>query len=283
MELSNEFVVPVGVDEAWVLLTDVERIAPCMPGAQLTEIEGDEYRGVVKVKVGPITAQYKGKATFVEKDDAAHKAVLRAEGRDTRGQGNANATITATLVTEDGGTRVTVVTDLAITGRAAQFGRGVMADVSTKLLGQFVSCLEKNVLGAGAPAAEAPAAESAATAAASAPATETPAEVGASREGAAASAASSSAPSGPTTREPGGASDAALAGGASGSNGSKSSESESAATVSSGPRQVMSRPAEPVDLLGTAGSPVVKRLLPALVGALLAFIVGRRLRRWRRG
>jgi carbon monoxide dehydrogenase subunit G len=284
MELSNEFVVPVGVDEAWVLLTDVERIAPCMPGAQLTEIEGDEYRGVVKVKVGPITAQYKGKATFVEKDDAAHKAVLRAEGRDTRGQGNANATITATLVTEDGGTRVTVVTDLAITGRAAQFGRGVMADVSTKLLGQFVSCLEKNVLGAGrAPAAEAPAAESAATAAASAPATETPAEVGASREGAAASAASSSAPSGPTTREPGGASDAALAGGASGSNGSKSSESGSAATVSSGPRQVMSRPAEPVDLLGTAGSPVVKRLLPALVGALVAFIVGRRLRRWRRG
>jgi hypothetical protein len=283
MELSNEFVVPVGVDEAWVLLTDVERIAPCMPGAQLTEIEGDEYRGVVKVKVGPITAQYKGKATFVEKDDAAHKAVLRAEGRDTRGQGNANATITATLVSEDGGTRVTVVTDLAITGRAAQFGRGVMADVSTKLLGQFVSCLEKTVLGAGAPAAEAPAAEApTAAAAASAPATETPAEVGASREGAAASAASS-APSGPTTREPGGASDAPLAGGASGSNGSKSSESEAAATVSSGPRQVMSRPAEPVDLLGTAGSPVVKRLLPALVGALVAFIVGRRLRRWRRG
>ena len=97
MELSNEFVVPLGVDEAWGLLTDVERIAPCMPGAELTEIEGDEYRGVVKVKVGPITAQYKGKATFVEKDDTAHKAVLRAEGRDTRGQGNANATVTATL------------------------------------------------------------------------------------------------------------------------------------------------------------------------------------------
>src|SRR5437870_13295924 len=84
MELSNEFVVPVGVDEAWVLLTDVERIAPCMPGAELQEIEGEEYRGIVKVKVGPITAQYKGKATFVEKDDGAHKAVLRAEGRDTR-------------------------------------------------------------------------------------------------------------------------------------------------------------------------------------------------------
>jgi carbon monoxide dehydrogenase subunit G len=272
VELSNEFVVPVGVDEAWGLLTDVERIAPCMPGAELQEIEGDEYRGIVKVKVGPITAQYKGKATFVEKDDGAHKAVLRAEGRDTRGQGNANATITATLVSEGDGTRVTVVTDLAITGRAAQFGRGVMADVSTKLLGQFVSCLEKNVLGAAAAEAAAPAASSAA-----------PAEVGAgaSREGAAASAGAAPAgASGPVTREPGGAGDAALVGGASGSNGSSSG---SPATTSTGPRAVVSRPAEPVDLLGTAGSPVIKRVLPALVGALVAFIIGRRLRRWRRG
>src|SRR5205085_1467854 len=130
-----------------------------MPGAELQEIDGAEYRGVVKVKVGPITAQYKGKATFVEKDDASHKAVLRAEGRDTRGQGNANATITATLDSEGDGTKVKVVTDLAITGRAAQFGRGVMADVSTKLLGQFVDCLEKNVLGAAAAGAAETAAE----------------------------------------------------------------------------------------------------------------------------
>ena len=279
MELSNEFVVPVAVDEAWVLLTDVERIAPCMPGAELQEIEGDEYRGIVKVKVGPITAQYKGKATFVEKDDGAHRAVLRAEGRDTRGQGNANATITATLVPEESGTRVTVVTDLAITGRAAQFGRGVMADVSTKLLGQFVSCLEKNVLGSAAAAA--PASASASSAAASAPSEEAPAEVGASREAAAGSVGPApSGPTGPVTREPGGASDAALAGGASGSNGKKSG---SEASVSSGPRAVVSRPAEPVDLLGTAGSPVIKRVLPAVIGALVAFIIGRRLRRWRRG
>jgi uncharacterized protein len=137
MELRNEFVVPLGVDEAWVLLTDVERIAPCMPGAELQEIDGDEYRGVVKVKVGPITAQYKGKAKFVEKDDSGHKAVLRAEGRDTRGQGNANATITATLESEGSGTKVTVVTDLAITGRAAQFGRGIIEDVSKRLIGQM--------------------------------------------------------------------------------------------------------------------------------------------------
>src|SRR3954447_1818188 len=98
MELTNEFRVGVPPTHAWEVLTDVERIAPCMPGAELQEIEGEEYRGIVKVKVGPITAQYKGKATFIEKDEAGGKAVLRAEGRDTRGQGNANATVTATLV-----------------------------------------------------------------------------------------------------------------------------------------------------------------------------------------
>src|ERR687883_1809279 len=120
MELTNEFVVPVAVDDAWKLLTDVERIAPCMPGAELQEIEGEEYRGVVKVKVGPITAQYKGKATFVERDDQAHRAVLRAEGRETRGQGNASATITATVTPDGDGSRVSVVTDLTITGKVAQ-------------------------------------------------------------------------------------------------------------------------------------------------------------------
>jgi carbon monoxide dehydrogenase subunit G len=294
MELTNEFVVPVAADEAWKLLTDVELIAPCMPGAELQEIDGEEYRGIVKVKVGPITAQYKGKATFVEKDDAARKAVLRAEGRDTRGQGNANATITATLEPEGDGTRVKVVTDLSITGRAAQFGRGVMADVSTKLLGQFVDCLEKNVLGAGAgaeastaapkaaapeaaaPAGAAPAGEAAPVGEGTPEAQEAPAEVGAGRASATGGGGAALAP---VTREPGGASDAALAGGTSGSNGSKSAEP--APAVSSGPRQVVSRPAEPVDLLGTAGSPVIKRLLPAVIGALVAFLIGRRLRQRR--
>src|ERR1043165_8868257 len=117
MELSNEFRVPLPVADAWAVLTDVERIAPCMPGAQLQEVEGDEYRGVVKVKVGPITAQYKGAATFQERDDSAHRAVIRAEGRDTRGQGNASATITATLEAHGDGTRVKVVTDLTVTGK----------------------------------------------------------------------------------------------------------------------------------------------------------------------
>lgn len=146
MELTNEFRVDVPPATAWAVLTDVERIAPCMPGAQLQEIAGDEYRGVVKVKVGPIAAQYKGVARLIEQDDAALRAVLRAEGRETRGQGNATATVTATLVADDGGTRVTVVTDLTVTGKVAQFGRGMMADVSAKLLSQFVDCLESKVL-----------------------------------------------------------------------------------------------------------------------------------------
>jgi len=146
MELTNEFRVALPVERAWAVLTDVERVAPCLPGAQLQEIEGDEYRGIVKIKVGPITAQYKGQATFLSQDADSHVAVLRAEGRETRGQGNANATITATLTPDDGGTAVSVVTDLTVTGRVAQFGRGVLADVSAKLLDQFVDNLEKTVL-----------------------------------------------------------------------------------------------------------------------------------------
>lgn len=148
MELTNEFTVNVPVDEAWLVLTDMTRIAPAMPGAKLETVEGDQYLGSVKVKVGPVTAEYKGAATFLERDDEAHRAVVRAEGRESRGQGNATATITATLVPEGEGTRVSVVTDLSITGRVAQFGRGVLADVSNKLLGQFVSSLETTVLGA---------------------------------------------------------------------------------------------------------------------------------------
>jgi carbon monoxide dehydrogenase subunit G len=167
MELVNDFTVNVPVDEAWGVLTDVERIAPCLPGAQLQEVEGDVYRGVVKIKVGPILAQFKGQATFVEKDDTAHRAVLKAEGRDTAGKGNASALITATLDPQgDAVTKVTVSTDLTITGKVAQFGRGALADVSTKLLGQFVDCLETTVLGDAAPA---PAPSETAAAAPSAP------------------------------------------------------------------------------------------------------------------
>lgn len=145
MDLNHSFTVDVPVDDAWRILTDVERIAPCLPGAQLQEIEGDTYRGMVKVKVGPIQAQFKGQANFVERDDVAHKAVLKGEGRDTGGKGNASALITAELTAlTDSSTSVTVNTDLSITGKVAQFGRGTMADISNKLLAQFVENL--NVL-----------------------------------------------------------------------------------------------------------------------------------------
>ena len=142
MELSNSFEVARSVEEAWLVLTDLERIAPCLPGAELEEIKGDEYLGIVKVKVGPITSQYKGVATFVERDDANHKAVLKADGRDTKGAGNASAIITATLESvSPTRTSVDVSTDLMITGKVAQFGRGIMADVSAKLMTQFAENL----------------------------------------------------------------------------------------------------------------------------------------------
>jgi uncharacterized protein len=172
MELVNDFTVNVPVDEAWVTLTDIERIAPCLPGAQLEEVEGDVYRGKVKVKVGPILAQFKGQATFIERDADNHRAVLKAEGRETGGKGNASALITALLVPEGpASTKVTVTTDLTITGKVAQFGRGALADVSSKLLGQFVDNLETTVLGQAAPAApEAPATDVTAVDGAPAPA-----------------------------------------------------------------------------------------------------------------
>lgn len=159
--LNHTFTVPVPVGDAWRILTDVERIAPCLPGAQLQEIEGDTYRGVVKVKVGPIQAQFKGQASFVERDDANHRAVLKGEGRDTGGKGNAAALITAQMTAVSASeTKCEVVTDLTITGKVAQFGRGAMKDISDKLLAQFVENL--NSLIASQPAA--PTAPAAATA-----------------------------------------------------------------------------------------------------------------------
>ena len=157
MDLNHQFTVAVPVEDAWRILTDVERIAPCLPGAQLQEIEGDTYRGIVKVKVGPIQAQFKGQANFIERDDVAHKVVLKGEGRDTTGKGNASAIITAEMTAVDSSnTAVTVNTDLSVTGKVAQFGRGAMADISDKLLAQFVVNL--NALIAEQPAAAAPAA-----------------------------------------------------------------------------------------------------------------------------
>ncbi len=141
MQLENSFTVPVPVDEAWRVLLDIERIAPCMPGAALDSVNGDDFTGRVKVKLGPINLTYQGKASFIEKDEAAHKAVIDARGKDQRGNGTAAALVTAKLKAEGAITRVDVMTDLNITGRPAQFGRGVMTDVGNKLLGQFADKL----------------------------------------------------------------------------------------------------------------------------------------------
>ena len=252
MELTNEFHVNVPVERAWAVLTDVELIAPCLPGAALEEVEGEEYRGGVKIKVGPITAQYKGKATFLEKDEVNRKAVLRAEGRDTKGQGNANATITATLVSVGGGTDVKVVTDLTITGRVAQFGRGVLADVSAKLLGQFVDCLEHNVLtqpetvaadiaGASARIAGAGASEAVANAGATVASEAVPAASGAGETDGSTPAASSE-PARPAVRK------------------------------------IEYQPSKPVDLLEAAGTSVLKRVAPAGLALLILVWL---IRRWR--
>lgn len=231
MELTNEFTVEAPVEQAWAVLTDLERIAPCMPGAQLTEVEGDEYRGNVKIKVGPISAQYKGAASFVSRDDTAHTAVLKAEGRDTRGQGNASATITATLIPDGPRTKVIVGTDLTITGKVAQMGRGVLADVSAKLLGQFVESLERDVL-SGTPAPDAPA-----------------------------SAGNGSEPASESSAPP---------------------PPEPQATADAPPvRKIESREAEPIDLLGSAGAPVAKRVGP-IVGVLVVVLWLMRRRRKRR-
>ncbi|MGW4975962.1 SRPBCC family protein [Streptomyces mirabilis] len=145
MELHHEFTVPVPVDDAWRALLDVERIAPCMPGATVDDYDGKTVTGSVKVKVGPITVTYRGTAVFEEQDESAHRMVLIASGKETRGQGTARATVTGTLAEHDGGTAVSVRTDLTVTGRPAQFGRGVMAEVGDKLVGQFAECLARRL------------------------------------------------------------------------------------------------------------------------------------------
>ena len=282
MELTNAFRVSVSPADAWKVLTDAERIAPMLPGAQLQEIEGDELRGIIKVKVGPITAQYKGTASWVERDETAGRAVLKASGRDTRGQGNASATITATMVPDGEGTKVEVVTDLTITGKVAQFGRGVLADVSGKLIGQFVDTLEADLKGErsepaateGAVSGERPAdgkagseTSDAATAETSVPASAEPAAVAASPAG------GQDAGRAEQTASPAGGQEAAPAGRA----------EQTAPTTPSGPRRIDHPEPEPVDLLDAAGGSVAKRLAPVLGGlgvvALLLVVIRRLVRR----
>jgi carbon monoxide dehydrogenase subunit G len=248
MELTNTFVVSSPIDEMWPILCDIERIAPCMPGAQLTEVEGEEYRGEVKLKVGPINARFTGTARMVERDDDAHRAVLKASGKDTGGKGNANATITASASSAaDGGTEVTITTDLSITGKVAQFGRSAMNDISNKLLGQFVSCLETRVL-AGEDATAKPVVDVTESATAASAGPGSPVET---------------APAPPAGGVPDGT--AATGGGAS----------------SGGARKIDAPESDPIDLLDAAGAPVAKKLaLPvAAVMAVFFALYWRRRRR----
>ncbi len=141
MELVHRFTVPSSVDETWAAFMDLESIAPCFPGATLSSVDDDEFTGSVKIKLGPISMLYNGTGRFVERDEAARRAVIEAKGKDKRGNGTAGAKVTAQLSADGDGTAVEVSTDLSITGKPAQFGRGVIQDVSDKLLGQFVDCI----------------------------------------------------------------------------------------------------------------------------------------------
>jgi carbon monoxide dehydrogenase subunit G len=148
MKINNEFTVGAPIQQAWDTMLNLERIAPCLPGAAIQDEKDEgEYDGTMKVKIGPITANYKGTVKFEEVDEENHRAVLQATGRDARGQGTASATIVSTLQEESDGTKVSVETDMKLTGRAAQFGRGIAQDVATKMLDQFASCLEEEITG----------------------------------------------------------------------------------------------------------------------------------------
>jgi carbon monoxide dehydrogenase subunit G len=157
MELTHHFHVPSDPDQTWAHFQDVAGLAGCFPGAQLSSVDGDDFTGSCKVKLGPIALVYNGTGTFTERDEGAHRLAVEAKGKDKRGNGTASATATLTMSTgSSGGTDVEVLTDLAITGKPAQFGRGLIQDVSERLLGQFVACLEQQ-LSPAEPADEGPA------------------------------------------------------------------------------------------------------------------------------
>jgi carbon monoxide dehydrogenase subunit G len=247
MELRHEFTVPVPVEEAWRALLDIERVAPCLPGTTVQEFDGEKVNGTVKVKVGPVTLTYRGTAVFEERDEAAHRMVLRASGKEVRGQGTARATVTAGLTASGEGTAVSVHTDFAVTGRPAQIGRGVIAEVGDRLVGRFADCLSGELV-------RTPGAEAGTGTAAGA--------------GTAAEAAAAVEPGGPAA--PHAATGSAVEPGA---------PSAPEARAEAGPAGA----AEPIDLVRTAGLPVARRVVPAALAAgaaaaAVAVIVRRRRR-----
>ncbi len=287
MRLDNEFVVPRPVDEAWTVLTDVERIAPCMPGAQLTEVVGDSYHGTVKVKVGPVVAQYRGAVRFTELDPERHHVVLEAKGKERNGRGLASALVTADLAGEDGGTRVTVRTELTISGPLAQFGRGAIAEVSGRLLNQFVDRLEGTVLrdgGAraastggtgpsepGSPSAGSPGAGSSAAAAIPATAATTTATATTGAPPASAATDAPAADAGGTVPAPRTAASYEVA--APGTAGPGATAPDATGPEAGTSEAGYPQAAAPANLLRVAAVPILKRLLPPLVMIIVLIVV----------
>jgi uncharacterized protein len=292
MKLDNEFTVGVPIEQAWAVLTDLELIAPCMPGAQLTGVTDGVYTGKVKIKVGPVTAEYAGTAQFSVKDETAYRAVIDARGRDSRGNGNATAVISAQLQPAAASTVVTVSTDLTIAGRIAQFGSGMIKEVSAKLLGQFVTCLEGK-LSAGSvagPAAEGAPASTASTASAASTASTASAmstAVSAAPSDAATSGAATSGAAASTASDSGqgtGAAPARTVGGVPSSDAAPSSAA--ASTASDGGQGTGAAPApaaaslsapapEPaaLDLMSVAGAAIYKRLVPLVIGLIVVAVI----------
>ena len=274
MDLTHSFTVPTSVDDAWALFMDLEKVGGCFPGATVTEVNDDGFAGTVKVKLGPIALLYTGTGSFVERDDAAHRAVIEAKGKDKRGNGTAGATVTIELSPDGTGTRAEVVTDLAVTGKPAQFGRGVMQDVSDKLLMAFIACIESRLgevesEGAGE-AGDAGAGDAGAGAAAGASVVE--AEGAATTEGTAVPAEREASP---TTATPSPASAPAAPASA------RSTPGRPAA-YPPGPRLVTSAVEEDDALdLGSAVMPVLMKryagyAAAALVGLVIGVLLGRR-------
>ncbi|GAA4555140.1 SRPBCC family protein [Planotetraspora kaengkrachanensis] len=239
MKITHDFTVSVPVERAWAVLTDLEAVAPCMPGAQLTGVDGGVYSGKVKVKVGPVVSEYAGTVRFAEKDDANHHAVIDAKGRDSRGAGTAAAIITAQLTSDGDRTVVTVDTDLKISGRIAQFGSGMIKEVSQKLLGQFVERLEEKLATDSSVAGAPPVSEGTATPLA-APA-ETPEGTGATAAPAPVTADTVAAPA--------------------------AAEPEPAV------RRVVAPEPEPLDMMSVAGGSLYKRAIPVLVVLIVVVVV----------
>jgi carbon monoxide dehydrogenase subunit G len=252
MQLENKFTIEAPIEKAWEALNTPEMIAPCFPGATLTEYEGDSFTGTVKVKLGPISLTYKGKGTYVNRDDAAHRVVIEANGRDSRGNGTANATVTGTMVADGPDkTAVTMVTDMTITGRPAQFGRGVISDVADKIIGQFATCVAGKLTTQEETAAASPTGGAGTTSSAA------PAPAG-SPNGTSSS-----------TAKPG----SGTATGIVPSTTATATASVNKPTPMASPSGPMKSEIDAIDLLDTAGAPVLKRLAPVLAGGLLLLII----------